>query len=74
MFFSAVKQLIRINRIKNKSFMCVICECTVYIYYAYINTHTCMYIFQKHMLCKFIYNINYMNINIDMHVFAFIYT
>ncbi len=38
---SAVKQLITINRIQNKSF-CLhnICVCTVYIYYVYINTHT----------------------------------
>ncbi len=43
--FSAVKRLIVINRMKNK--------CTVYIYYVYINTNICMYIFKKNML--FIY-------------------
>ncbi len=37
---SAVKRLIVINRIQNKSF-CLhnICVCVVYIYYVYINTH-----------------------------------
>ncbi len=46
--FSAVKLLIMINHIQNKSF-CIhnICVCAVYIYYVYINTHTCMYIFKK---------------------------
>ncbi len=60
-FYSAVKWLIAINRIQNKSF-CLhsICVCTVYIYYVYINTHThtCMYIFKKNMLhlyIKYIY-------------------
>ncbi len=48
-----------INRIQNKSF-CLhnIYVCTVYIYYVYINTHACMYIFKKNMLClyfKYIY-------------------
>ncbi len=45
---SAVKWLIVINRIQNKSF-CLqnICVCTVYIYYEYINAHKCMYIFKK---------------------------
>ncbi len=38
---SAVKRLIAINRIQNKSF-CLhnICVCSVYIYYVYKNTHT----------------------------------
>ncbi len=37
------KQLIAINRIQNKGF-CFhnICVFTVYIYYVYINTNTCM--------------------------------
>ncbi len=42
--------------------------CTVYIY-VYINAHTCIYIFQKNVmfiLNIFIYNLNYININIDM--------
>ncbi len=51
---SAVKQLIAIKRIQNKSF-CLhnICVCTVYIY-LYINTNTCMNIFKKNMLCLYI--------------------
>ncbi len=46
--------------------------CIVSIYYVYINTHTCMYIFQKNLFfcIKYIYNINYMNINIDMYMFS----
>ncbi len=46
---SAVKLLIVINRIQNKSF-CLhnICVCTVYIYYVYTNTHTSIYIFRKY--------------------------
>uniref|UniRef100_A0A8C1ER38 Nicotinate phosphoribosyltransferase n=1 Tax=Cyprinus carpio carpio TaxID=630221 RepID=A0A8C1ER38_CYPCA len=37
-------------------FFCLhnICVYTVYIYYVYINTHTCMYIFKKNMLCLYI--------------------
>ncbi len=52
---SAVKWLIAINRIQNKSF-CLhnIWVCTVYIYYVYINTNTYMYIFKKNMLCLYI--------------------
>ncbi len=58
-YITAVKRLIVINHIHNKSF-CLhnICVCTVYIYYVHINTRTCMYIFQKNMLClymKYIY-------------------
>ncbi len=55
-YFSVVKRLIAINHIQNKSF-CLhnICVCSVYIYYVYINTHTCMYIFQKNVF--FIYEI-----------------
>ncbi len=53
-FNSAVKRLIAINHIQNKSF-CLhnICMCAVYIY-VYINIHTYMYIFQKNMLCLYI--------------------
>ncbi len=42
-YISAVKQLIAINHIQNKSF-CLhnMCVYTVYIYYEYINAHTCM--------------------------------
>ncbi len=54
-FNSAVKRLIAINRIQNKRF-CLhnISVCTVYIYYVYINTNTCMYIFKKITLCLYI--------------------
>ncbi len=53
--FSAVKRLIMINRIQNKSF-CLhnICVHNVYIYYVSINTNTCMYIFKKNMLCLYV--------------------
>ncbi len=30
------------------------CVCAVYIYYVYINTHTCMNIFKKNMLRLYI--------------------
>ncbi len=43
-----------INVIQNKSF-CLHNVCAVYIYYVYINIHTCMYVFKKHMLCLYIY-------------------
>ncbi len=46
-YISAVKRLIVINHIQNKSF----CLHNVYISYVYINTNTCMYIFKKNMLC-----------------------
>ncbi len=51
---SAVKRLIAMNRVQNKS-ICLhnICVCTVYIYYVFVNRHTCMYIFKKNIL--FIY-------------------
>ncbi len=54
-FVSGGQRLITINHIQNKRF-CVhnICVYTVYIYYAYINTHTCMYVFKKNMLCLYI--------------------
>ncbi len=42
----AVKQLIMINHIQNKFYVCV---CTVYIYYVYMNTNTWMHIFKKNM-------------------------
>ncbi len=47
--FSAVKRLITINHIQNKSFyLHNICVCSVYIYYVYINTHMHVYtVFQK---------------------------
>ncbi len=50
---SAVKRLIVINHIQNKSFG-LHNVCTVYIYYVYINIHTCMYIFKKNMLHLYI--------------------
>ncbi len=54
-YTSAVKRLIAINLIQNKSF-CLhnTCVYTVYIYYVYINTHINMYIFKKNMLCLYI--------------------
>ncbi len=68
--FSAVKRLITINRIKNKSF-CLhnICMCTVYIYYVYKYKHMHVYIHEKYVmfiLNIFIYNIKYKNINVCM--------
>ncbi len=64
-FISAVKRLIAINRIQNKSFCLhnigVYCVC---IYYVYINTNTCLYLFKKNRLClyiKYIY-IKYINV------------
>ncbi len=57
---SAVKWLIVINRIQNKSF-CLhnIYVCTLYIYYVYTNTNTYMSIFKKNMLCLYIkYRVN----------------
>ncbi len=36
MFISAVKRLITINRIQNKSFCLHICVYTLYIYYVYL--------------------------------------
>ncbi len=58
--FSAVKQLIAINRIQNKSF-CLhnIYACSVYIYYVYINTHT--------------YSIYFENIYMYLHVCIYIH-
>ncbi len=53
---SAVKSRL----IASKISFCVhnICMCTVYfivvMYYVYINTHTCMYIFKKNMVCLYI--------------------
>ncbi len=54
-YISAVKRLIVINHIQNKLF-CLhnISVCTLYIYYVYLNTNTCMYIFNK-KYDKFIY-------------------
>ncbi len=60
-YISAVKRLIAINRIQNKSFCLLnICVWTVYIHYVYINTHTCKSRFKKNMF------ICYMNRNIYM--------
>ncbi len=71
----SVKRLIAINHIQNIRF-CLhnISVCTVYNYYVYINTNTCMYIFKKNMLCLYIkytytvYNIKYNNINKSMYI------
>ncbi len=48
-YFSPVKQLIMIDSIQYKFFFT--CVHTVTIYYLYINTNTCMYIFKKNMVC-----------------------
>ncbi len=50
-YISAVKWLIVINRIQNKSF-CLhnICVCTVYIYYVYKYTHMHAYIWEKYVM------------------------
>ncbi len=62
--FSAVKLLIAINRIQNKSlYLQIIWVSTVYIYNAYINTHSySIYIFGKYwhvyIYINIIYNIN----------------
>ncbi len=55
----AVKLLIAINHIQNKS-VCLrnICTCTVYIYYLYINTHT--------------YGIYFENIYMYIHLYIYI--
>ncbi len=40
--------------------------CAVYIYYVYINTHTCMYIIKKNVMFTYdmcIYNIKYIHVN-----------
>ncbi len=50
----------------NLVFVYIIYVCTVHIYYVYLNTHTCMYTFQKKIVHILIYNKNYMKINIDM--------
>jgi len=61
---SAGQRLIAINRIQNKSlFLHNICVCTVYNYFVYINTHTCLYIFKKYVhvyiVCIFIHYLYY---------------
>ncbi len=54
LFFSAVKRLIVINRIQNKSF-CLhnICVCTVctFIMYVQIHTHACIYLRKICYIC-----------------------
>ncbi len=53
MFFSAVKQLITINRIQNKSCMCVICDMCVYCVYLlclYKYTHVHVYISETYVM------------------------
>ncbi len=70
--FSAVKRLIA-SKIASTFFDVIyvlnVCNlCTMYIMYiCYICTHMHVYIFQiKSLEIKSIYNINYMNINIDV--------
>ncbi len=53
-YVSALKRLIASKIKKIVYIIYVYC----YIYYVYINKHTCMYIFQKNMLC-FILDILY---------------
>jgi len=56
-FFRAVKQLIAINRIQNKS-LCLhnICGCTVYNYFVYKYTHMYVYLGKKYYLyLKYLY-------------------
>ncbi len=58
-YISAVKWLITINHIQNKSFFWHnICMCTVYIYYVYINIHT--------------YSIYFENIYMYIHLYIYI--
>ncbi len=57
LFISAVKHLIAINRIQNKSF-CLHNICVLFIYYVYINTHT--------------YSIYFENIYMYIHLFTYI--
>ncbi len=54
-----------INHIQNKGF-CLHNVFTVYIYYVYINTNTCIYLrkIYVYILNIFIYNIKYKNMNI----------
>ncbi len=60
---NAVKRLIAINHLQNKSF-CLhnIYVCTVYIYYAHINTHT-----------HSIYLKKYLHVYIYIHIIYIIY-
>ncbi len=54
---------------KKKHFVYIIHVCPVYIYYVCINTHTCMYLIKicyVYLLNIFMYNINYMHVNIYM--------
>ncbi len=68
---SAVKRLIAINRIQNKRFVYkiyvrVLC---IFIMFIQIHTHACIYlrkICYIYILNIFIYDINYMNLNIYM--------
>ncbi len=79
---SAVKWLIVINRIQYKSFVYIICVCTVYKYYLYINKsisvrkmNMLIYIY-NYMIYKYKYFIykNNIFINICRHKCVFIYT
>ncbi len=63
-YISAVKKLIVINRIHNKSFCWHnICVCVVYIYYVYINTHT----YIQHIFWK------YLHVYVYIHIIYIIY-
>ncbi len=75
---SAVKQLIVINRIQNKS-LCLhniyVFVCTIYIY-VYINTHTSMYIIKKkivYILNIFIYKLYEYNLISKYILYLYLY-
>ncbi len=83
---SAVKRLIEINCIQNKSYCSHnICVSTVYIYYVYINTHThaCIYlrkiyyvyiinIFIYYKLCKYIHVNNFKTYTVCVCIYVYI--
>ncbi len=47
--------------------------CTVYIYFVYINSHICMYIFKEYMLYLCLINIIYTNIYMYIYIYIYIY-
>ncbi len=52
---SVVKQLITINRIPKSFCLHNIYVCTVYIYYVYLNTHTCIIYFENIYMYLYVY-------------------
>ncbi len=84
--YGAVKRLIVINRIRNKSFVCIMCVFCVYLLCIYKHTHiqyvfrkylhviTCLYLCSYNLYYKYIYYINIIFFwNIYMHVCVFMY-